>query len=305
MKFSVFQDSRVGDRNSNEDRLAYSYSRDALLMAVADGMGGHDGGEIASQISVQVMMAAFKRHARPNLPDPFLFLQKYIRDAHQAVVNYAHKYYLPDPPRTTLVVCLVQDNIAYWAHSGDSRLYLLRNGRVFAQTRDHSRVRLLLDSGIITPEQALNHPDRNKIYSCLGGIQTPEVDYSRKTPLYSGDVVLLCTDGVWGGLSTSYIERVLSHGELNRVVPELISESERRNGRGGDNLSIIAVRWAEDYKEPVGTNSIMTQSMGVSQISTRFDVKNDKASYTPLTDDEINSAIDDIRQAIEQLDGKQ
>jgi len=303
MKFSIFQDSRIGDRHNNEDRLAYSYSRDALLMVVADGMGGHEGGEIASLITVRVLMAAFKRHATPDLPDPFLFLQKYIKDAHQSITNYASKYYLQDPPRTTLVACLIQNNIAYWAHSGDSRLYLLRNGRLFAQSRDHSRIRLLLDSGIITLEQAINHPDRNKIYSCLGGPQAPEIDYSRKTPLKMGDVIMLCTDGVWGNLPTEHIEKVLFHGELNQAVPELLRDAERLNGRGGDNLSVIAVRWGEDYVEAGNGNlsQLTTQTMGVSQVNTRLDIKSNKAGHVPLTDEEINAAIDEIRTAISSL----
>ena len=101
---------------------------------------------------------------------------------------------LKDSPRTTCVACIIQDNIAYWAHAGDSRLYLLRGGKVVTHTRDHSRVQLLIDQGLINESQAAVHPDRNKVYSCLGGQQSPEIEFSRKTPLVAGDVLALCTD---------------------------------------------------------------------------------------------------------------
>jgi serine/threonine protein phosphatase PrpC len=98
-------------------------------------------------------------------------------------LDYAARHKLNDSPRTTCVACVVQDNIAYWAHAGDSRLYLMRDGRVIAQTRDHSRIRLLIDEGMISEAQAAVHPDRNKIYSCLGSPTPPEIEFSRKTPL--------------------------------------------------------------------------------------------------------------------------
>ena len=198
MRFTIYQESRQGGRANNEDRTTCCYSRDALLMVIADGMGGHHYGEIASQIAVQTMADAFQREARPVLADPFRFLQKGMTNAHHAIIDYAARHKLNDSPRTTCVACVVQDNIAYWAHAGDSRLYLMRDDRVIAQTRDHSRIRLLIDEGMISEAQAAVHPDRNKIYSCLGSPTPPEIEFSRKTPLTHGDIVLLSTDGLWG-----------------------------------------------------------------------------------------------------------
>ena len=127
MKFTIYQETRIGKRANNEDRLAHCYSRDALLMVVADGMGGHYYGEVAAQIAVQTLTEAFKREFKPRIRDPFMFLQKGMLNAHRGILDFAGKHHLQDSPRTTCVACIVQNNVAYWAHSGDSRLYLLRN----------------------------------------------------------------------------------------------------------------------------------------------------------------------------------
>src|SRR6185369_11801487 len=148
--------------------------RDALLMVVADGMGGHYYGEIAAQIAVQTLTETFQREATPEIHDPFLFLQKAMTNAHHAILDFSSDHNLNDSPRTTCVACLIQDNIAYWAHAGDSRLYLIRGGKAIFHTRDHSRVQMLMDQGVISEAQAAVHPERNKIYSCLGGPQAPE-----------------------------------------------------------------------------------------------------------------------------------
>ena len=152
MRFSIFQESRKGGRQANQDRTSYAYTRDALLMVVADGMGGHLHGEVASQIAVQFLTEAFQREAKPKLADPLGFLQKSITDAHFALGDYAEARGLIESPRTTCVACVVQDSTAFWAHAGDSRLYHIREGRIQAQTRDHSRVQMLVDQGRVREE---------------------------------------------------------------------------------------------------------------------------------------------------------
>ena len=303
MKFTIYQESRPGKRANNEDRLAHCYSRDALLMVVADGMGGHYYGEIAAQIAVQTLIESFQREAKPEISDPFLFLQKAMGNAHSAILDFTDVHKLNDSPRTTCVACIIQDNIAYWAHAGDSRLYLMRKGKVMTHTRDHSRVQLLMDQGIINEAQAALHPERNKVYSCLGGRQTPEIEFSRKTPLEAGDVLALCTDGVWGVLSGEMMAVALKNTNLMQAVPTLLGQAEIRGGPNADNLSVIAVRWEDSYIEAGASASsiVSTQTMSRDTVTTKLDEFGRNPKYkSELTEDEIERAIEEIRSTIQK-----
>ncbi|MDR1349260.1 MAG: protein phosphatase 2C domain-containing protein [Zoogloeaceae bacterium] len=304
MRFTIYQESRRGGRKNNEDRLAYSYSRDALLLVIADGMGGHYYGEVAAQIAVQTLASAFQQEARSTLEDPFWFLQKNIGNAHNAISAYSETHRLKDSPRTTIVACVIQDSIAYWAHAGDSRLYLIHQGRVVGQTRDHSQVQMLVDEGVISREQAETHPERNKVYSCLGGSHPPEVECSRKTPLHSGDLVVLCTDGIWGVLPGDIMAQALQHPDLVQSASQMMDNAEEWGGAQGDNLSLIAVRWEEDYEER-SQSTVSTLSMGPSEFTTRMEEFGRNPNHkSDLTDAEIERAINEIRAAIDKVSFK-
>jgi PPM family protein phosphatase len=303
MKFSIYQESRQGPRKSNQDRVAYCYTRDALCMAIADGMGGHLHGEVAAQITTQFIAEAFQREAQPRLADPFKFLLDSITSAHHAIVDYANVRSLLETPRTTCVACVVQDGLAYWAHVGDSRLYLIRNGRVEAQTKDHSRVQILVDAGRVREEAVAAHPDRNKIFNCLGQMGPPRVDLSRRTALRHADTILLATDGVWGPLSSRQLCEELIRGEIMRAIPILLDMAEARAGKDGDNASVVAMTWADEYASDAA-DWISTVSMDPTQIKTTVE-QFGKSKPPPgqagyLTDDEIERAIDEIRNAIQK-----
>ncbi len=212
-------------------------------MVVADGMGGHLHGEVASQIAVQLLTESFQREAKPMLSDPADFLQKSILDAHFALGDYAKARNLVESPRTTCVACVVQDAMAYWAHAGDSRLYHLREGRINAQTRDHSRVQMLVDQGRVREEAVAAHPDRNKIFNCVGAAARPQVELSKAIPLREDDTVVLCSDGLWGPLTGKLITATLMKGDLMKAIPELLDLAEQRAGPECDNLSVVAMNW--------------------------------------------------------------
>jgi serine/threonine protein phosphatase PrpC len=243
MQFSIYQESRRGSRRSNQDRIAYCYSKDALLMLVADGMGGHLHGEVAAQIATQFIAEAFRHEAKPALPDAHQFLRRAITGAHRAIIEHAADTGLAEAPRTTCVACVVQDGIACWAHAGDSRLYHIRKGRIVAQTRDHSRVQQLIDQGRIREEAIGAHPERNWIFNCLGSNAPPQVDVSALNRLDAGDTLMLCSDGLWAPLSGKIICGALHLRGIMQAVPELLDEAERRAGRECDNLSVIALTW--------------------------------------------------------------
>ena len=303
MKFSIYQESRIGGRRSNQDRVAYCYSRDALAMIVADGMGGHLHGEVAAQIAVQFIAEAFQREATPRLADPVRFLLDAITNAHHAILDYAEARGLLETPRTTCVACIVQDGVAYWAHVGDSRLYHLRDGRVEAQTKDHSRVQMLLDLGRIREDAVSRHPERNKIFNCLGQMTPPKVELARKALLEHGDVLLLCSDGLWGPLGGRTISDTLKHGDIMHTVPGLLDLAEKRAGDDSDNLSVIAMTWSEDLDD-VG-EWISTLEMQVDEHTTKLSQWGSASAQThsQLSDEEIERAIDEIRTAIRKHSG--
>jgi serine/threonine protein phosphatase PrpC len=265
-------------------------------------MGGHLHGEVAAQIAVQYLTEAFQREAKPKLSDPFMFLAGSLQNAHHAVQDYALAKRLPEPesPRTTCVACIVQDSVAYWAHAGDSRLYVLRDGRVINKTRDHSTVQSMIDDGQISAAEAQHHPLRNRIYSCLGGVQNPQFDFSRKTTLQAGDVIALMSDGVWGPLDDLQISAALFGRDVMQAVPTLLDEAERMGGPNCDNLSLVAMCWGETYGEEVPT-TVETQSLPFDGHSTQMPEFDRRSSPLPeLTDEDIERAIDEIRSAIKK-----
>jgi serine/threonine protein phosphatase PrpC len=298
MRFSIFQESRKGTRASNQDRAGYCYTRESLLMVVADGMGGHLHGEVASHIALHFLTESFQREAKPKLADPAAFLRKAMTDAHLALGEYATSRNLVESPRTTCVACVVQDSNAYWAHVGDSRLYHIRGARVEARTRDHSRVQLLVDHGRIREEAVAAHPDRNKIFNCIGASTLPQVDLSGPVALRERDTLVLCSDGFWGALSASLITAALGKNEILKAMPELLNVAELRAGADCDNLSVVAMTWAE--KRPGGAAGAVAGEVSTLELdgaSTRLENFGD-ADHGDLSDEEIEQAIREIRAAI-------
>jgi serine/threonine protein phosphatase PrpC len=258
-------------------------------------MGGHLHGEVASQIAVQLLTEAFQREAKSTLPDPMAFLQKSILDAHFALGDYAKARNLVESPRTTCVACVVQDAMAYWAHAGDSRLYHVRDGRIQAQTRDHSRVQMLVDQGRVREEAVAAHPDRNKIFNCVGASARPQVELSKPTALRQDDTLMLCSDGLWGPLTGKLITATLMKRNLMKAIPELLDLAELRAGADCDNLSVVAMSWEGTHKGPTG--EVSTQTLALDGVSTQLGDFS-KADNSDLSDEEIERAIDEIRAAI-------
>ncbi|MBV1774469.1 protein phosphatase 2C domain-containing protein [Burkholderiaceae bacterium DAT-1] len=298
MKFTIFQESRQGARQYNQDRMCYSYSRDSLLMVVADGMGGHLHGEVAAQITVELLAELFQRRAKPTIPNPHTFLHDGFVKCHEAIFNYAGNHSLLETPRTTVVAAIIQDGMIYWGHVGDSRLYLLRKGRVHKRTKDHSKVQALIDQGRITEEQARTHPDRNKIYNCLGSMFPPEVELD-KTQLHDGDTVLLCTDGMWGGLNQVELEQMLSTFPVLYALPQLLDRAEAAGGQYCDNLTAVAINWHEEQEEISG--ALSTHKLSQGEVTTQLHtLANDKAlkGSKDITEADIEAAIQEIQDAI-------
>ena len=304
MKFTIHQGSRQGPRPYNQDRLAYSYSKDALLLVIADGMGGYRHGEVAAQLAVKTLSDAFQLAATPVLEDPAQFLIDHIQQVHDAIDRLMVAQELLESPRTTIVAAILQHGDLYCAHVGDSRLYHFRNGRLLFRTEDHSIVQMLYRRGQLDKQGMLVHPDRHKIYSCLGGDKPPKIDLTHKKNLRNGDTLLLCTDGLWSTFSDEEMSDILRAGPVSKSVPKLLDMAESLSETRGDNMSAIGLQWGERHED--GQLAISTVTMPLGTTTTIMNpivhqpaVHHDNAQAIPdLTDDEIEQAIAEIQAAI-------
>jgi PPM family protein phosphatase len=298
MRFSIYQESKKGGRKSNQDRMGYCFTRDALLMIVADGMGGHLQGDMAAQIAVQTIGSEFQQQATPTLKSPPRFLEAAFLDAHQQIAQYRVTNRLSESPRTTVVACIVQGGAAYWAHVGDSRLYWLRGGEIIAQTRDHSKIQSMIQQGLASPAEIDTHPDRNKLFNCLGSPELPSVELSRKMALKPADTLVLCSDGLWSAIDEEAIPRAFAGGTVMRAVPDLISAALAK-GPDSDNVTAIAMSW--EGEDGADERPLSTASMPTGAITTTIDgfrPNRVEALQTDMSDTEIERAIDDIRASI-------
>jgi PPM family protein phosphatase len=301
MRFTIFQDSRQGDRKGNEDRVGYSYSRDVLLMTIADGMGGHLDGEVAAEIAVTEITRRFQQEARNKLKRPFDFLTSAIQSAHRAIVSHAVEQNLLECPRTTVVACIVQNGNAYWAHAGDSRLYVLRRGELAAATQDHSRVQMMIDAGEITPEMAARHPERNKIFSCLGGVVPPQIATGREFPLQAGDTVMLSTDGFWSQIPGNILGGMLKKQTVVDLMPGLLTEAHRRAKGESDNLSVVAMTWEDQDDKRVADTANLDDEEFASSSNTTEQLEGGDVPADDVTDEDIERAINEIQTAIRKV----
>ncbi len=303
MKYVVYQASRRGGRPYNEDRVAYAYTSDAMVMVLADGMGGHSKGEIASQLTVQVITGLFESRAKPILPDMSAFLLDGIYAAHDAINEYALKKRMADPPRTTCVVCVVQRGMACWAHVGDSRLYHFNRSGLLQRTRDHSAVQQLVDDGVIEEAEMSIHPDRNKLYNSVGGYTLPDIELEQPAQLQEGDVLFMCTDGVWPELTPQEMLATLRAYPLERAVKHMMDHAEFRAGRYGDNLSVVSMRYGEERFQP--NELIVSDDMGMEGFTTQLKRLSSKdLEDVPSGATELDRAVAEIKQAIEKYGSK-
>jgi serine/threonine protein phosphatase PrpC len=237
--------SLLGGREENQDRVAVAVAEHSALLVVVDGMGGHAEGARAAEVTLKTLLEAFWHTPQP-LFDPLGFLHLTLGRAHEEVVRIGMHLPLENRPRATCAVCLVQQGSAYWAHVGDSRIYLLRQGAVAARTRDHSHVELLLREGLITPDQAHNHPMRNYVECCLGGDPVlPDMTLGQRRALQRDDVLFVCTDGVWGCLRDSEIATALTMTGIpsRDQLAALCRTAVAAAGPTSDNTSGAVLRW--------------------------------------------------------------
>ena len=230
-------------RELNEDSWRFEDLNDSTaLYAVADGMGGHDRGEVASSLAVETLFAEvdkrLKRAKRRDVSALKRLLRTSFQKANRAVLECGRSH--ESNMGTTLVTVLIHhQSEALFANVGDSRAYLLRDGRLEQITRDHSLVAYLVQMGELTKEQARTHPSGNILVRSVGSTDDVEIDVFH-IPLQAGDALLLCTDGQWSELPDEELQQILmSSSDPDEICKVLV---DRGNDAGGkDNITCLVV----------------------------------------------------------------
>ena len=230
-----------GNRSQNEDAYRAEQRGDSFLFVLADGLGGHGHGEIASETAVQSMTGRFLWDTEPEG-----FLERAIVTA-QGAVEYRQQFYDDVKRMSTTVVCLrIDGNVAGWVHIGDSRLYMFRDGEVLTRTADHSVPQMLFKLGDISEEEIRRHPERNRLLATVG---MPWSSYqpftlSERYMLQEGDAFLLCSDGFWEYILEKDMCETLKNSKDTESWLEAMTRIVRANGKNEnmDNFTALCIR---------------------------------------------------------------
>ena len=232
-------------RENNEDRYAYwepagddSFAQRGRLAILADGMGGYEGGQEASRIAVETIEEVY---ASSTEGGPRSWLVSALRAAHQRIVQQAVAQPEFGGMGTTCTAVALVGTQLYYAHVGDSRLYLARDGKIYRLTRDHSYVGRLVEQGIVSPEDAVSHPQRHILTAALGaGTEVSPESPEGPISLEPGDTIVLCTDGLWSLVSDAEIEDALGASDLQDACAALVDLARTRGGP--DNITVQILR---------------------------------------------------------------
>jgi len=232
-------------RSNNEDSFGYwepeddqQFLRKGRLAVVADGMGGYEGGQEASRLAVETLVAVYRDFGGD---DPQQALVEALQMAHEQVRQYSFAHPELRGMGTTCTAAAIVQNALYYVHVGDTRLYLIRDGHITRVTRDHSYVGRLVESGIISPEEAENHPQRNILTAALGTNPDLIMDSpGRPEPLRAEDVLVICSDGLWGQVRDSEILETVENNSAEQAGRQLIELARERGGP--DNITVEILR---------------------------------------------------------------
>lgn len=223
-------------RKRNEDSMLVSLDQPVKIIAVADGMGGHQGGDVASALAVEVL-----KHSEISPDDVGRELREVVCKANEQILERAQEKDSLWGMGTTLTLAGIHGNQALITHVGDSRAYLLRNGSLQRLTYDHSFVENLLREGKITEQEAKQHPQRHVVLQALGVEKIVEID-QKTVELHRSDLIMLCTDGVTDYLSDEELEEILQdQQDLQALAERLVEEANARGGH--DNSTVVLYRF--------------------------------------------------------------
>lgn len=234
--FATAHALHIGGREEQQDSAAVLQSGDEALLVLADGMGGHAGGQLASAAVVATAERLWQDGA--DRSDPGAFLTRIFEEAHAEINRIGEERGIN--PRSTGVLVHLRDNKATWTHIGDSRLYRFRGTDVLGRTHDHSVVQMLRDMGKISEEEMGHHPDQNRLTHSLGGETDPEPEIET-ADVQPGDAFVLCSDGLWEMVSPEEMAAAAA-GDLKEQAGSLAAHANERAGAGSDNISIVMAR---------------------------------------------------------------
>jgi len=260
-KYSVGNHTHLGMvRKVNQDSFGSAKTAWGDLYVVADGMGGHKGGEIASKLTVSFLCDEFKKK---RVEEPNKFLADKLVLADKVVIKKTEDEKKLEGMGTTVVAVIIKENKAYYAHVGDSRIYLFRNKKGMQLTKDHSYVQQLVDQGLIKPNEAENHPQKNKILQAIGiGNINPSLD---TIDLYKNDVLLLCTDGLSGEVNKEEMWSTIESSNPMESCKNLINLANKRGGP--DNSTVIIIQINQGSKAPKVFPKDISEEKGMNKFA--------------------------------------
>jgi protein phosphatase len=236
-------------------------TRKGTLTIVADGMGGHASGEVASQMAVELINEFYYADDQRSAPDA---LRSAVETANAEIYQTSttdEKYY---GMGTTVIALVLLGNTAFSAHVGDSRLYRLRGAELEMLTLDHSQVMEMVKFGIISMEEARNHDDKNVILRAVGTQPGVEVEVSEPFPVEVGDTFLLCSDGLCDMLDDSEIHRIMTaERDVHAICENLIEEAKASGGH--DNITVGIVRVDTENQAETSRNVRVTREVPAAQ----------------------------------------
>ena len=239
--------SDVGcQRENNEDSYLYwepaedrEFQRKGRLAVIADGMGGHEGGQEASRLAVETVQEVYDKSFHD---DPQAALLESFAAAHTRILKYAEQHPAFQGMGTTCTAFVIRDRQLYFAHVGDSRLYLVRDARILRLTRDHSYVGRLVESGLVRAEDAEKHPQRHILTAALGaGTELAVETAGQGMALQDGDDLLLCTDGLWSVVTEEELEMAVSSHPPAECCAALVELARQRGGPDNITLQVVHV----------------------------------------------------------------
>lgn len=243
-------------RSNNEDYYDNFSSEFGEVFIVCDGMGGHSGGEIASQLATNAIKNRILNNPR-KLTNPPDIIYEAIGVANKVIIDKSSEDPSLKGMGTTVVILILKDDFAYYGHVGDSRLYLSRGNIFTSLTKDHSFVQHLVDKGLITPKEAETHPRRNEITKALGISENLYPDIRQNgLKIYKGDKFLLCTDGLNTMLSDEEIAEVLRENDIDEAAEILIQRANDYGGKDNITLQIVEILEGEELTEEITMSDI-------------------------------------------------